>query len=315
MNFKLKFLGLALVASGLVFTTGCKKDDEKMLDPTVGFLGGAGYVTSDFTSAPQTDVRVKISATKGADDKDQLTIAIQEIENGAASNTVGYPKTVNSGTFTLDTIFRTPVFFTCVNNQCNTYEIRVTVTGKEGRSKTASIKVTAVPPPAGPVAPKSFSGVIFNNVERFFRTSATPPANALNETSANAVASQIDLTYYYSSTATKHSLINPSVLKTSLYSGTGAYWASAPSGATVLRTTTLTSAQFDSVANQATLQAFYESGTDATYTGNAAGDRAELTGTGQILAFRNANGKFGIIRVKSLTSGNAGAELDIKVQN
>ncbi|MCS7073508.1 MAG: hypothetical protein NZ108_03475 [Bacteroidia bacterium] len=281
------------------------------LIPTASFVAGNGYRHTDFNSMPNQPFRIRFEAQKGPDDKDTLTILIQDKRNGGTPFPVpGYPRTVYSGTFILDTTFYTPPIFSCAGSICNTMELIFVITGKSGNSVSKSIKVTAAPPIPG--TPIHFQNVIFTNFKRFFASSANQPG-PFEINIANTMTSQVDLSYFYSDTAlSKHSFISPWTLRSFSYAGQPFYWG----GGTVvtqLRSTVFRSADFDTISSNQTLRKIFEGGADVFYPNFQPTERAPIQ-TNRLYAYRNTNnGKIGLIRVNELAP--SGAKCEIKFQN
>ena len=296
--------GLTLLAS--VFT-GCKKDDEvKLEDPTIT-LDGIG-VSADVTKETGEVIRFKILVNKGADGKN-----IDMFVSKSTSSLTGTPFTsthtkINNASFPLDTLITLP-------SAAQTIDYEFTATTTDGKTATRKIKVT-VNLPSGPVAPKSFSSVTFSNDNGFLATSVASATQGTDSSIAKGNSSNVDITYFYSSSTTFHSFISPLTRKGTNYQGTAAYqsWGAVQ---TIWKTTTLTATDFDAVDDQTTLAGHFTNGTLAVYPSNTDGERigGNDFAVGKVFAFKNASsGKYGLVKIVGVTSGG-GATVAIKVEN
>src|SRR5258705_8729585 len=85
-TFKVNFLIISILSTGLLFFSSCKKDE--MVPPTIDFTTGAGYTAADAHIALNTAFKIGVDAKRTEDKDDLKTFVVTKSYDGAAATTV-----------------------------------------------------------------------------------------------------------------------------------------------------------------------------------------------------------------------------------
>lgn len=285
--------GLILMALFAVLFVGCNKEEEKLLDPTISFEGGAGLISADATVDSASTIRIKVIAQKGKDGAKLKQFKVTKAVTGAT-------QTITDSTLSSASDETFNYTLQDIANVAATYTF--TITDKDGKTATKSIKITLT---TGPVITKpTVSNWNFTTTLCFFNGSAVID-------SATAAGSPSTAYFrYYNSGATGTTLISAANLATAAYNGTAVYsaWATATAE---FRTLSITATEFDALKDQdkANLVTTFNNGTKVTAdANNPAGTRANNLATGNLLGIQ-CGGKTYIVKVTATSQTSLALEV------
>ncbi len=288
-------LSLVLFAVYALIFTGCKDDEEeKLLNPTIEFVGGTGYFTADAEVDSLGTIKIKIIAQKGRDGAKLKTFRATRAVTGATQTLVDSTLTsASESTFNFevtDNIVTSPTTYT------------FTITDKDGKTASKSIKFTIK---AGPAINKpTVTNLNFTSTLVFFNGT-----DVVDTTSAQSSPSTAYFRYYHSS-ITGTTLISGAQLATAAYASTPIYapWATASAE---FRTLNITDSDFQAAKNQdkAQLTTWFNAGTKTVAdANNPAGTRANNLASGQFLGI-DAGGKIWIAKVTATSQTSLALEV------
>jgi hypothetical protein len=293
-SIKLSSVLFAVLATIFV---GCKKDDDNptALNPTISFVNeGAGYYTADAEVDSGAIVKVKIIAQKGPEGAKLKHFKLVKKVTGANETVVD--STLSSAS---DATFNYTFSGSIVTSPTT---LEFTITDKDGKSATKSIKFTIK---AGPTITKP-------NVKTLNFTSTLVFFNGSNVIDSATASSNPSTAYfrYYNSQATGTTLISAAQLATAGYQSTPIYtpWATATAE---FRNLTITDNQFQEAKNQdkSQLTTWFNAGTKTVADpNNPAGTRANNLTTGQFLGI-NAGGVIWIAKVTATSQTSLALEV------
>lgn len=307
LNLRLFMLLFVAAAVGL---SGCGDDEDeetKKLNPEITVDGVS--IANNATIEPGQEARLKFAVAKGADGKDLDEVNVQfSLPGGQLASWDGYPKKeIKAANFSDDLKLPATVE--------GSYQFLITARDRDGNSSTRSINFTVKKKDGpGPTPAKAINGAIFTNTNAYMRTGHSNPTT-LDANSAQTVAAEIDLSYFYSTSNSNHSFIAPQERTKAIYDGTDAKIAWGVQATRFYIGGNLNDANFTAAkADVSKLEGFVTSGSLSTWPSNADGARVGGTSIGgQVYGFKNGNGKHGMIKVK--TVGANSAEVDIIVEN
>lgn len=326
-KFYVVFLFISLAG---FFLFSCQKETTDV-DPTITLDGSSStYTAEDATLAEGATLTIKGVAAKG---NNGAKLAYFQFRQGTSSSSLNF--VTGGGTFNGTTITSTTFSgsdnkgyeISSSSNESFNFTIvisslsfgsssslifEIDVVDKDGKEATQMLTITKA-------SVKTFSSVTFSNENAFFSTSSSAGTTVpYNNTNATANASTIDLTYFWSSTSgSGNNMASPAArTNSSIYGSYAITWGTV---ATEFKTTTLSATDFDNLSDPAALATAFSSGTSTTVPNNTAGTRFnENDGTyavGKVIAFKGYAGKYGLIKIKSLSSSTSGSSaVDIKVQ-
>jgi hypothetical protein len=293
-SIKLSSVLFAVLATIFV---GCKKDDDNptALNPTISFVNeGAGYYTADAEVDSGAIVKVKIIAQKGPEGAKLKHFKLVKKVTGANETVVD--STLSSAS---DATFNYTFSGSIVTSPTT---LEFTITDKDGKSATKSIKFTIK---AGPTITKP-------NVKTLNFTSTLVFFNGSNVIDSATASTNPSTAYfrYYNSQATGTTLISAAQLATAGYQSTPIYtpWATATAE---FRNLTITDNQFQEAKNQdkSQLTTWFNAGTKTVADpNNPAGTRANNLTTGQFLGI-NAGGVIWIAKVTATSQTSLALEV------
>jgi len=288
---------IATIATLGFFSTSCKKDAT---GPRISILTVNGTEITKSTGDTvkvtlDSTVTIKWSVTAGTKAPTSLVIT----QNAITVKTQTNADSIASGKYSTTLSTAGNVLFS------------VSVTDKNDSviQKTFVVKVAA---PAAAI--KTYSATLLyaplaSGAQKC--ALATSTGSTYNQADAKANASTIDILYFYGSSAT-YALGCPADALTTAYNDLSTW--------SVQNTTTFvtTSANFASITTSADILAAYNNGTYAN-NGTGANKAARIynLSTNQVVGFKTAAGKYGILQVTNETgTDGTGAyiQIDVKVQ-
>jgi len=290
---KFSFITSLGVIAFLVFFTSCETTNE---GPSISFLGGE-YIDADATVAPGSVLKFKWIANKGSSNLSSFTIE----RDGIALS--GYPdESISNDNYQDSVTLEAPL-------NLGEYVYQLIVTDKNDLTASGKFTIT-VEQTAGPIntwtktlgAHQSTTGSSFASI--------TGTVYTMDDAKANSTL--IDFLYYYG--ATNHATIaspddaTAATVFNNVNNGL-ATWSTKNS--TRFKSTTLTAANFDAIAND------LEIVTNATGASDSYENGLEV---GEVIAFVTApakatGSKKGLIKVVSITAGATETmEITVKVQ-
>ena len=297
------FMSMLAVASlGIMTSCGDDNDTEPEEAPTIEFIGGGNFTSTDKIVAPGDQVTSKVVAKSGQTGTNLERFTITVSMNGATPTTAFDTTDLSGESFEKEFSFFTSGL--SGSSEKWTY----TIEDNRGRKTSTSYTITTSGS-AGTGTVNTFStellGSYQNSNPGFYAT--TTGTRYFRNTAVNNQAA-IDFVYFYGATneATLAAPNDPdansiSDLKLNTWS---------TKNATVFKTTLLTAGAFDAITNSGDITTAYNSGTDTTPT-----SRANMLAVGDVIAFKTQAGKMGLIKVTALSAGAAGTlTIDVKVQ-
>jgi len=297
---KLNFLFAVMLIAIVPFFTSCGTDGELTdTKPSINFVGGAGFTSADISLKSGQPLKIGINASSNTGSNTKL----------AKFKVV---RTFNNVPFTaLDsTLSSTNVFNITIESfahpQAGTERWTFTITDKDGQSSELSFVVTTTA--GGPI--KTHSQKILGSYDNAAGSSfASADGIVYSLADAKTNSAKVDWMYYYgnSNDATLAAPSDASVATVFTDATNGpAKWGVRNS--TKLGKVTLPSGvTFDNIANDTEIIPLATGITDTKVT--------KLT-VGQIVAFKTAAGKMGIIKVEAITgtTGAGSITYSVKVQ-
>jgi len=280
------------------FILSCRKDHDAGAPPTLHFKIDSGYVSSDTTALIGKTFRIGLVAVRG---DPNITNFIIKITTGSTQTYLD--SGLNSPGFNIDKYLTKGVS----PEETWTFIVR----DKEGGSASISLKISADSNSVyGAVV--TIPSIIFgaqnnSSVGSFYNLKNE---NIYDLPNAFLIQDSIDLCYYYDFLQAEDNVISSpaATIDSTVYPGpyTLANWTIR--NETRFMKTTLTEADFNSVANDSLLI--------ATYYFPSSKKKAKNLATGDIYSFKTSAGKLGLFRVLDVNGTDAGTvEIAIKVQS
>jgi len=284
---KINLLIATLVLSSIAFITSCTKDTNP---PTINFKGGATYTSTDVSVDAGTTLTFGINAQSGSAKLQNLKIV------ATANNT---PLTLVDTTFSSDTFnddfsFQFP----------NAGETRMTFTITDKDNQTAEVSLTVTIEAGVDAYTEKKLGSYGNNTVGSSFASADGSVYLMAEAKTNAA--KVDWLYYYGGASNLATLAAPDdASAATVFTGTNGLenW-------TVKNPT-----RFRFVSEGAVWDAIITSADIAAIATNTLDTKENKLETGNILAFKTAAGKLGVIKIGTIVTGSNGTiTYDVKVQ-
>ena len=311
-----KLLLLMLAAATLVFTS-CSKD-EKDEDPKLTI--DANTTSTDKTLRPGEQIVIQFSGNKGPDGKNLDEVRVEFSADGS-------PFAIVAGNTERDlniaNLQRT-LNFTArnISGATGTDAYRITVVDRDGKSASRTLTYNIARDTTQPIdkTPKMHNNVTLSNAQGFF---STQNGQRYNNADAQANASLVDITFFYSGTSGNNLASAPARSNSTLYGTFAINWGNV---AVEYRTTSLTAAQFNSLNDEDNIKPAFDAGQPTQVTGgNSPGTRitgVEAAGMGgqfrqgNVIAFRTGLGnKHGLILINSVAPSETGsASISIKME-
>ncbi len=284
-----------LMISSTIFISSCEKANDPV-PPTISFKQATGYISAN-TSAKYADT-LKFGVTAASNGTDAL---------------VKFLVTVN-GQNVFDSTFNSPTFI------LNLYSVK-TILDKEvwkfvttdiaGNSKTDSIVITGNFGPITTYANIKL-GAQSNTTEKGFVDfcGCTTP-NLYTQADAFLHQADIDMFCFYENTVGHVNLMTlaaPGSGITGIFTGSTSPELYTIKNITFFVKTTLTTAQFDAVQNDAVILASYDAKNQFK--------KAKLLTVGDVYAFKLTSGKYGLYKVTAVDGTETGTlQIAVKIQN
>jgi len=291
-----------------VLVVSCTKEEDKELDPTLTLDGGTQYVASDREIEPGTNFSVRLTANKGADGSNIDKLEVKVSYAGAVATTDTMIQNINQSSYTFIRNLRT-------RDVEGSERWIFTVTDKDGKTAERSFTLTVKKKTTNPTAPKAFTINLSQNGNAFASSSDGQTYNATN---AQANASKVDLTYFYSGTSQNNMASAEARKNTANYATFAITWGVVQTEFKRVNTST---ADFDALNDQTRLKTIFDGGTSTTVVQNPDGTRFNTASgdflAGKVIAFLNkSTGKYGLMKIVSVASdANGSCSIQLKVEN
>lgn len=290
---KLTFFLAVLVMGTLPFITSCGTDDEGT-PPSIMFNAAPGYTASDVTVPANTQLKVGIIASSTSA---KLTnMKITQTLNG--TQTTIHDSTFSSDAYNIDFGINAP-------SQALSVKFTFKITAADGESAEVSLSITTT---AGEIT--TYNQKILGSYENTTTGSsfASADGTVFSLADAKTNAAKVDWMYYYGSSSNLATLVAPiDATASSVFSGTNG-----PANWTVRNDTKLgkvtlpTGVTWDNITTDAEIIPLASGLTDT---------KVNLLAVGQIVSFKTAAGKMGLIKVEAISGTTAGSiTYAVKVQ-
>jgi hypothetical protein len=284
-------LFFVILLAGVTFLTSCTKDTTP---PTINFLGGAGYTSTDATIDAGTDVKIGITAQSG-------TAKLETLEIVAIHNNTPVPvhtetiDAASSESFTKD--------YTITIDEIGETKLNFTITDKDGETATVSLTITANQVDDVTTYTQKILGSYDNST--YGSSFASADGTVYKMADAKANSSKIDWLYFYG-VSNQATLASPNDADAAtIFDGTNGLQTWATLNATGFRKVT-EGIVWDNVTTSANIAAIATATTET---------KANLLQVGSIVAFKTAGNKLGLIKITEITGTGAGTiTYDVKVQ-
>jgi len=287
---KLSFVfAMALLAS-MPFLTSCNKDTTP---PTMNFIGGGDYISADVSVVANSAIKAGVNAQSGSSKLTRFQI-VRTFNN--------IPTTV------LDSVISTETFNITVEgfarDEAGVERWSFTITDKDGETATLAFNVTTT---VGSI--KSYTEKILGSYDNATLGSSFASADGtiykLAEAKANAA--KIDWMYFYGATnqATLAAPNDPDAID--VFSGSnGPDTWSVKNATKFAKVTFPAGTTWDGITNDIPI---------INLASGVAESKVNMLTVGQIVAFKTAAGKMGLIKIEAITGTGAGSiTYSVKVQ-
>ncbi len=302
-NFKL--FGLMLLAGTLIFSS-CKKDEETTTAaPAITFSNGNDALVFDGTNA----IDVNVDATAEAKVDEFKLVKVINDTNGSSETPISVDydfEGETSGSYRFQrTTSEIAIDLANSTDDPKKVEYKFSLTDKDGAVKNAIYTVTMAAASGNPI--HTYSATLMGaqdnaNTGSFF---ASTNGNVYLTADANNNSSLIDIIYYYGS-SNEATLCAPNDV--TVNGGTGNLSLATgltTQNATTFTTTTVSASTFNAMSD--------DTGFDAITSFPET--KMVTLATDNVIAFKTAAGKIGLIKVSSITTGNTGSmTIDVKIQ-
>lgn len=296
---KFQLLAGLLLITGLGLFTSCSKDDTtEDLTPTMNFVGGSGFISDDATLGAGELFKVGVNASANSTSSTKLVNfkVVRTFDNIAYTV---IDSTFSSSTFNLS-------FTTAAYPVAGSERWTFTIKDKDGESKELAFVITTVG-----TAPDitTFTDVVLGSYDNATIGSsfASSTGDVFKIAEAKANAANVDWLYFYGVTNLA-TLAAPddAAAATIFNSATNGLQTWSVRNATRFRLVT-EGAVWDNINTAADIAAI-ATGTTETKVNDLQ--------TGNIVAFKTVDNKYGVIAIGSIVTGAAGSiTYTVKVQN
>jgi len=283
--------------------TSCSKDDDDPtptdVKPAINFMGNAGYVIGNTTLAEGTLFHFGITATPNTTSGKKLTkVTITRKFENEAQQTF-FTKDLNDlSSYTLDTLA-----YAHAGVGVDTWVITITDKAGETNNKSFNITTTAAAGDINTYTAVLMGGQANTTVGSYY---ATTTNTVMLQATAVVNQAAIDFVYYYGN-VNMATLAAPDDVTVGGGSGNLTLcenWT--VKNATRFATTNILPADFDAITDDAAIVA-------AAASANLS--KANLLDQNDVIAFKTAAGKLGLIKVSQIVTGDTGTiTIDVKVQ-
>jgi|WetSurMetagenome_2_1015567.scaffolds.fasta_scaffold18032_2 hypothetical protein len=287
---------LLLIMASVSFFTSCTPEEEN-LSPSINFVTGSGYLSSDATLKAGEAFTVNLSATANSTSGAKL-VNLKVIRVLGGNTVTVADETIDLSSFTSE-ISANAAFIS------GTEKWTFTVTDANGESAEISLNITTTAGAAIHTFDQKILGSYYNNTYGSFFGSADGTVYKMVEAYNNQA--KVDWCYYYgvADGATLAAPDDPTAMNDIFTNATYGLAQWTTRNATLFNVVT-ESILWDNITDDAQILAY------ASSTANTS--EKQLT-VGSVLAFKTAAGKLGLIRVTDIATGSTGSiTYNVKVQ-
>lgn len=293
---KIFYLLVAIVMAGTLFFTACTEEGDDQ-PPTIYFLTGTGFISSDATVEINSTFTVKVFAEENLISKSNISsIKVTRVFNlNSWDTTYNY----NDPSVTLEREFTA---------QATTGQesIKFEVTDNNGEKASISITITTEAATGGPI--NTFTMKILGSYQSTTGSSfASIDGTVYTLAEAKTHSNKVDFLYWWGAT-TAATLGAPDDANAAIVynNPTNGIPTWDIKNATRFNVTSLTAAQFDSFSDDTGI---VEAAMGAELS------RVEALAEGSVVAFMTVSGKYGVIKVTEIVAQADGQiTIDVKVQ-
>lgn len=285
-----------LVMAGISFFTSCTKEEED-LSPTIKFVTGAGYISSDATLKAGEAFTVNISATANSTSGAKL-VNLKVVRTIGSNDVTVADEAIDLSSFTSE-LSANAAFI------AGTEKWTFTVTDANGEKAEISLNITTTAGAAINTFNQKILGSYYNNTYGSFFGSADGTVYKMVEAFNNQA--KVDWCYYYgvSDGATIAAPNDPTAMNDIFTNATYGLSKWTTRNATTFSLVT-ESILWDNIVDDAMILAYASSTTNTSI---------KQLSVGSVLAFKTASGKLGLIRVTDIATGSTGSiTYNVKVQ-
>ena len=136
-TFKASIPAIVIVSISLLFFSSCKKDEDKMIPPTIDFTTGAGYTSADAHIALNSAFKIGVDAKRTEDKDDLKTFIVTRSYDGTPATTIDNVAltSAQAAEFAKD-------YNRTTRNTAGTEKYTFTVTNRDGLITTKNITIT-----------------------------------------------------------------------------------------------------------------------------------------------------------------------------
>lgn len=300
---KLNYLLGLLILTGMFFSS-CKKDEDPN-PPTINFKGGThvptgmDYIDGDITLTTAEQFMVGLTASSNSDANLKNIKIIRDFEN--VISITQFDSTFNESSFAADIIF---MAYPTPGTEVWTF----TVTDKNDLTSSVSFTITTEQVASGII---EYTDKILGSHQSATGSSfASFDGSVYSLADAKANAEKIDFLYFFGATNLA-TLAAPDDADAAnvFFDATNGLQTWSVLNDTRFKDAGLTSAQFDAVMNSTELFII------ASQPAPDASKASELE-VDDVLAFKTAAGKYGLVKVTNIVEGAAGnIEISVKVED
>jgi hypothetical protein len=299
---QINLLLVSVLFLGIAFFTSCSKD-ENAAGPSIDLIAGSGYITGDAEITLGDTVKVKFLVSKGDANLDVMSVYIDGNINPGFN-----AKDISGNDTYQGTLSWKP-------SAVGTYTLKFEATDKDDVIGEYSIVITVVSDYETYTSKLLYDAS--GTTSKTFFSSKTGLTYSVTEAIEAANKPNIDFGFLYDQefATTKACLVS-----FDQYSLTNNYAAQLTGtlNATIFKTVSA-AATYDNAANAAALKTAYDNASViAAFGSYAEGKLAKVLSDGNILAFKTNGGKYGLIKIVTITrnteSANNTQTMDISVK-
>jgi hypothetical protein len=287
---------LLLIMASVSFFTSCTTEEEN-LSPTINFVTGSGYISSDANLKAGEAFTVNLSAAANSTSGAKL-VNLKVIRVLGGNTVTVADETIDLSSFTSE-ISANAAFI------AGTEKWTFTVTDANGETAEISLNITTTAGAAINTFDQKILGSYYNNTYGSFFGSADGTVYKMVEAYNNQA--KVDWCYYYgvADGATIAAPNDPTAMNDIFTNATYGLSQWTTRNATLFNVVT-ESILWDNITDDAQIMA---------YSGSTANTSEKQLAVGSVLAFKTAAGKLGLIRVTDIATGSTGSiTYNVKVQ-
>jgi hypothetical protein len=286
---KINLLIATLILTGFAFMSSCTKDTNP---PTINFKGGATYTSTDVTIDAGSSLTFGILAQPGGAKLQSLKVV---------ATTDNTPLVLDEITISCDS-FDQDLTYSCMD--AGVTRMTFTITDKDNQTAEVSLTVTIT-------AVDNISSYTETKLGSYANTTlgssfASADGSVYMMADAKTNAAKVDWLYYYGGASNLATLAAPD----------DASAATVFNGVNGLQTWTVkNNTRFRAVTEGVVWDNILTADDIAAIATNTVDTKENLLQTGNILAFKTASDKLGIIKIGTIVTGSNGTiTYDVKVQ-